>query len=189
MVKINELEWNLNSVPVLIDDFKSSDKIHMTRCNYFSIETDSPSFGWTLELSNTQIPFIMMGLSGIITRSLKGGPFTDLNSIKSLFVAIEENPALYVDINEIWLPNILFKRNANRGDVYRISEKLFISSLNFQKRQIQLKHFQEIALEFRTNMIYSELESISFRNWEKEIINQAREIYPKNKELELKWFE
>ncbi len=56
------------SVPITIDDMKQLRDFKFTRCDYFTVECDTPSLGWTFELEGRQIPLLMAGGSGIIFR-------------------------------------------------------------------------------------------------------------------------
>ena len=97
-------------VPVVVDDVKRYGKLKMARCTYFTIECDAPSSNWVLELGKKSIPFLLIGLSGLIVRPIRGGRlFESSDSIDELFDTIESHPSLYVDINDLWLPNKLFQ--------------------------------------------------------------------------------
>jgi len=56
------------SVPITIDDMKQLRDFKFTRCDYFTVECDTPSLGWTVEIEERQIPLLMAGGSGIIFR-------------------------------------------------------------------------------------------------------------------------
>lgn len=110
MKKIRFERDNMRSIPIMVDDVKNYINFNMTRCSYFSIECDLPSSGWILELKKRDIPFYLISLSGVIE-----GPVGDnyiFNSselIEELFDIVEEIPELFIDVNDIWLPNLLFK--------------------------------------------------------------------------------
>ena len=176
-----------DSIPVMIDDYKQTDRIKMTRCNYFSIEGDLPSPGWTISLQDRDIPFFLIGLSGIIVKPLSDERFGSPSSIEELFSAIEDNPSLFVDINEVWLPNFLFDHAAQRGALYRIDHRLFSLALQFQNQQITLEKFLGEAREHRAGVELSAEETEAFRGWEANIVGDAKKTYPKNPELALRW--
>lgn len=51
----------MNTIPVLIDDIKDYPNFEMTRCTYFTIDSDMPSPDWVLELDNKKINFDIYG--------------------------------------------------------------------------------------------------------------------------------
>lgn len=82
----------MNSVPIIIDDIKEYEEFKMSRCSYFSIECDDLAEGWGLGLSNLNIPFMMIGLQGIITTQINtSGLFDNASDIENLFNLIEDN--------------------------------------------------------------------------------------------------
>lgn len=181
----------MSTIPIMIDDIKKYKNFNMTRCTYFSIECDSPSPDWILELENREVPFYLFGLSGIIREPI--GSKTEFDSphfIDELFEAIEEIPELFVDINDIWLPNFLFEGSPDkRGDVYRVKERLFIEADRFREDKISPDRFLNICRELKAYLYYSETETKSFKEWANNQVLKAKEEYPKNPELALKWRE
>lgn len=177
-------------VPVIVDDVKKYKKFDMTRCTYFTIACDGPSPNWTLNLRDRSIPFVVMNFSGILLKPA-GGPdiFETADSIEQLFNAIEENPSLYVDTDDIWLPNNLFQTPHGRGQVYRVKDKLFYEALLYRENKISEESFLRNCRELKAGILYSEKETLSFKKWALLHIEEAKSRYPKNKNLELKWRE
>jgi len=179
------------TVPIMIDDIKKYKNFDMTRCTYFSIESDLPSGEWVLELKNRDIPFYLLELSGIITEPTGNEAHFDSSYlIDELFDTIEASPELFIDINDIWLPNFLFRNSPHkRGDVYRIKEKLFIEADRFREDKIPKERFEMYCRELEDYLFYSEIETRSFKEWARNQIEMAKKKYPKNPELALKWHE
>ena len=177
-----------NSVPIVIDDVKKYKNFSMARCTYFSIESDVPTTDWILELDKQSIPFHLFGVTGIIIKPLgRKKRFDSPGSIDRLFDMIERHPSLYVDANEIWLPNFLFKSSVKRGHVYRIASGLFKEAHLFQQNQITKEKFFETCTDSKQNIYYSAEETKSFKNWANEQIKSAKKRFPKNRDLELKY--
>ncbi|HEX7320648.1 MAG TPA: hypothetical protein VF399_09895 [bacterium] len=180
-----------NSIPIIVDDIKNYADFEMTRCTYFIIESDIPSPGWILGLGRFKFPFYLLGLSGIISIPLGvENRFNTSETIQSLFDEIESNTNLYVTVNDIWLPNSLFKRNYHkRGCVYRITTELFIKAYEYRYNRIHKEQFIENCRELRGRFTYSDDETSSFTSWAQGIVKKAKNIYPKNRELALRWQE
>lgn len=184
-----------HSIPVILDDVKKYRDFEMARCTYFNIECDAPSPGWSMGPAERGIPFYLLGLTGVIWKPFGEKDFFDsVDLIDELFHAIEEDPSLYVDTNEVWLPNILFKPAAlKRGNVFRVRDDLFRAAYSFSADRISKEKF----LSFCGSLVeggrpadvvrHSEKETETFRDWEKEQIRIAKDTYPKKPEYALKW--
>ena len=177
-------------VPVVVDDSKSYGKFRITRCTYFTIECDAPSSNWVLELGKKSIPFLLIGLSGLIVRPIRGGRlFESSDSIDELFDTIESHPSLYVDINDLWLPNKLFQGLPHRGQVYRVGFKLFHVAYLYREERISEDQFLRQCSELKGNIRLSKKETRSFANWSRFQIQKAKDSFPKNKGLRLEYRE
>ena len=183
------------SIPIIIDDVKRYGNFRMTRCTYFTIECDTLSPEWILELGELGIPFYPLGLSGIIWKPIGDKDiFDSIDLIDELFDAIEKNPSLYVDTNEIWLPNFLFRHPSNttchkRGSVYRVENDLFRTAYFFTSDRIPERDFLKTCEKNIERIRYSEEETKSFSEWEQTQISRAKQTYPKNSNLVLRWEE
>jgi hypothetical protein len=179
----------VTNVPVIIDDIKIYLNFQMTRCTYFTVESDFPSPNWFLQLNNHQLPFYLLGLSGIIFKPFGDSEtFESVELINEVFNLIESNTSLYIDTNDIWLPNFLFKEH-KRGQIYRIENDLFLKAFLFRETKIDEEEFLIYCKEFFKSLYYSSKETEVFHEWINQQINEAREIYPKNKNMELGWKE
>lgn len=177
-------------VPIIVDDVKIYPNFSMTRCTYFTIESETTAPGWVLTMAGKNIPFFLTGISGVITQPLDDDPlFDSVSQIDDLFDIIEEISTLYIDTNDIWLPNFLFEPPPRRSEVYRVKSELFAAAHLFRDHKIMEDEFLEICEKQKEAIYLSEKESESFRSWEKNQVNLARDIYPKDKSLELEWRE
>lgn len=172
-------------IPVIVDDVKINESFPITRCMYFSIECDEPSPNWTLGLNQADIPFYLLDLSGIIFKPMGEDQFLSPASIDGLFELIEGNESFFVDTNEVWFPNHIFSRTPERGDVYRIPHGLFFLAMQFQRQSLAYVDYLSKSREVNDRLRLSELETKAFLGWEKKIRGEAREGYPKNRELVL----
>jgi len=177
-------------IPVLIDDVKNYGTFKMARCTYFSIECDDPSPDWVLQLGEVEIPFLMLGISGIICGPLgrPGRKFRNAGSIAKLFTTIEDTEGLFVDTNGIWLPRFLLGPSRRRivGDVYRVVEGLFREAYRYASDRLSQKSFEQLCQEQERGSVYfSEGETAAFSEWAGAQVSLAKEQYPKDPELEL----
>lgn len=179
----------VTNVPVIIDDIKSYPNFQMTRCTYFTVESDSPSPNWVLNLDNQQLPFYLLGLSAIIYKPFGDSDiFESVELINEVFNVIERNISLYVDTNDIWLPNFLFNEH-KRGQIYRIETELFLKAFLFRETKIDEEEFLIYCRKFFKSLYYSPQETEVFHEWINQQINEAKGIYPKNRNMELGWKE
>lgn len=175
-------------IPVIIDDVKNYRNFSMTRCTYFTIECDVPSPNWILGLENKSIPFVLIGLSGVVFKPIGDSAlFPSAESIEELFNTIETSPSLYIDTNDLWLPNVLFQTPQRRGQVYRVGNRLFNEAYLFREEKISEDYFLRRCSHLKPEIRHSEKETLSFENWGKSEIEKAKGLYPKNKNLELRY--
>lgn len=182
----------IRTVPVIIDDIKQHRNFKITRCNYFSIESDEPGAGWELHLGdNNTIPFLMIGLQGVIFSAINdSGIFRNPDDIEALFDLIEEQSGhLYIDINHLWIPNFLFNRNHIIGQTLRITLPLFNLSYRFNQHQLTTSEFIRDCKELEDPVVYehSETETQAFDKWSENHIDEAKINYRENEEMALKY--
>ena len=178
------------TIPISVDSVKDIETYRMTRCTYFSIESSESAPGWTLSLGNIGIDFFLLGLSGIIMAPPADAPLFDTpDKIDALFEIIEANDTLYVDVNEIWLPNALFnmKGGPRRGDVFRIGYRLFNLAYKIKEQThtddqfLQRLREADVPLE----LDYSESETAALHAWNLLQIDLNRRHYHENPEANL----
>jgi len=176
------------SIPVIIDDVKYYEKFKMTRCVYYNVESDLPSPNWVLDHDRKRIPLYIYNLSGIIYKPFgKKIYFNTSDLIKDYFRKIDKIENIYIDMNDIWLPNKFFSKYI-RGSVYRIKEKLFLKAYMFREGRISLEDFLDICDAMSEKMVfYSEEETRAFKEWSDHQIDDAKKLYQKREKLALKY--
>lgn len=177
------------SVPIIIDDVRKNPEFPIVRCTFFTIENDMLSPDWKMTLSNHRVSFHLLGLSGVIWKPIRGVTFSDPSQIEELFGIVERDPELHIGINDIWFPDWLFDEHIKRGEVCRVSENLFRMGYLFRGDRISKEEFLRYCHKFRDNLRLSITETESFRKWSSMQIEHAKETYPKNRGLALKWLE
>ncbi len=176
------------NIPVIIDDVKDEEDFKMSRCTYFSVSSTLLSSDQSFDLLEEQIPYLMVGVTGVISQpSEKSLLFDDPQKITDFFDAVEKKPDFYVDINDIWLPNFVFSETmSERGNVFRISLDLFKIAFQFQNEQITEKEFLDFCKKMNLQANFSSGETKAFSIWGKLQIEGAKMHYHTNKELWLK---
>ena len=179
-----------DDVPVVVDSVKTYKYFPMVRCNYLSIECDSPTAGWVIGLGGEELPFMMLGLVGIVTRPFASERFNSIELIEDLFERIEDKADLLVDVDDIWLPMFLFDRTnlkPEAGHVYRIKSDAFALALAFREGRLDLDTFHDRCERLKRPLVLSEDEMGPFREWRELQVQNAIKQYPKNRKFELKY--
>lgn len=193
---MNDLPTGSNiSIPLIIEDVKLFGGVTVLRCIYFSIESDDPSPGWTLYLSRVRLPFFLLGLEGIIlTPPLEDGTgrprFNSASDIRRLYEFVERDKEhrFIISTNPIWLPDVMRISHGShdpRGTVLRISPELFSASLAYDRGTQSLDSMIEFYLGLRNEVEISQEETQAWAVWNREVIAEAVEHYPKNREYVL----
>ncbi len=195
------------TIPVIVDSMKKKGRFTMSRCSYFSIQCDHPSTDWTLGVRKKKIPFLMIGVSGIITQpSETSDRFDRPEKIRDFFNTVEEDPDLYVDQNDIWLPNFLLSGlvpkkprimsvpkyenltfKGARGLVFRLSKELFQSAYSFRNGDIGKTTFESTCKSLRRPVVLSESETTAFTTWQFGLIKEVYDFHHQHKAKNLKW--
>jgi hypothetical protein len=181
-----------DDVPLVVDSVAAYESFPIVRCNYLSIECDSPEAGWTIRIGRERLPFLMLGLVGIVTRPFVSERFTSIDLIEDLFKRTEAQAGLVIHVDDIWLPMGLFDRinpEPASGRVYRIKTNLFVLALAFREGRLDPNTFRHRCARFKQPLVFSENETRPFREWRGQQIQNAKDQYPKNRELELRWRE
>ncbi len=181
------------TVPVVIDAIRDFDGSPMARCSYFIVETSETSPSWTLDLTEVRIPFVLAGLSAVITRpndrdSIFGTPA----AIDSIYELIESNPTFSIHTSDFWLPTFTLTdagvpTDIDRGQVFRVGYPLFELGRAFVSEQLAQEEFLERAAALSDQASPSPREAAAFREWSRQQIEAAREGYPKDPDLVLEW--
>ncbi len=182
---------NEATIPITIDSVKDIESYRMTRCTYFSIENSEPVLGWSLKTADVDISFFMMELSGVITSPPGDNRYFDTpDALDHIFDVIEKNDELYVEANDIWLPNVLFEsigKRPGRGDVYRIGFDLFKTAYRLRDEVATDEEFMQIIkqLEVMVELEFSENETSALTDWNHRQIEINRSRYHENPEAML----
>jgi hypothetical protein len=178
------------SIPVMVDDRKDIGEFMMTRVAYFYVEAVEPSPDIPIDHRSLDIPVLPLEFSGVIHRPIdEKERFETPEQIEELFRTVERHTALYVDSDNIWIPNKLFDKKPERGDIYRVPFGSFVklyalcrddATLNAGIARFQDKH---------NLILFSKIETIAFAKWISGIVQDVKTAYPKNDLLKLKWRE
>lgn len=171
------------TVPIQIDAVSG----RLVRCTYLYIDTVEPQPNWMLTLSGQNIPILLIGLSAIVEGSLDGTPFKASGDIERFFETVEGQAGLLIEVSDIWLPAFVFKTSSpERGQIFRMDRE------SFGRAFAQAgKGFDPGAWD-RTpprQLEYSPEESDAFHVWNRQIAEQAKEKFPKDRELMLQRFQ
>lgn len=174
------------TIPLVIDSVPKSGP-PLCRCAYYTVECDEPAAGWHLSIDDKAFPILMLGLSGVIYVSSDGSIFSSPRKIEDVFNAIESDPRLYVDTQDIWLPSALFAPFPAeifvRQSVFRVDMELFRLALHHRQAHIRTRAFIERATGQPGSVTYSEAETYAFKNWVESIISETRELKPQMERL------
>ena len=176
------------SVPVIVDDSKNIDEFMMTRVGYYYVEAIEPSSDIPINYDDIGIPVLPLEFSGAIHRPTeKEEYFETPDQIEGLFRAVELYDSFYVDSDNIWIPNKLFNKTPERGDIFRISSALFIKMYLLCRNDAVLDADVSRLVDKYGLIMFSEIETIAFAQWASGILENIITSYPKNPDLKLKW--
>ncbi|MDX1394310.1 MAG: hypothetical protein R3195_07965 [Gemmatimonadota bacterium] len=174
-------------IPVLIDDCKELGDFRMTRAIFFTIEASGAVDDLVSLLRAREVPFLLMGFTSILHRpSVDAARFSSPDEIDRLFDEIQRIEDVVVETGFVWLPNDVFgKPLPRRGDLYRVSYRLFRSALRFRQEKITLPELDEQAVElvrlYPDAIAASDVEAEVFRRWSRAQIEASRASYVRRK--------
>ena len=178
------------SIPVMVDDRKDVGEFKMTRATYFYIEAVEPSPGIPIDHNNLGIPVLTLEFSGVLHKPTDMEEhFETPEQIEKLFQAVERHESLYIDSDNIWIPNKLFNKPPERGHIYRVPFDLFIKLYSLCRDDASLDAGISRFIDMKNLIIFSEIETIAFAKWTDGIVNNVSAAYPMNESLRLKWRE
>lgn len=169
-----------NTIPLIVDDIKNYENIQFTRCIYLTIESDVPLPNWRLHYKNEILPFFMLGLKGIIYRpltplgSVERDIFRSSKDFEELYTGIEADEDFYIGMDEIWIPNSIFRNTQRRGELYRIDSGLFHDCYKYTQGLITYNQLTEITERKEDRITISETETYAFSAWRKSVIGEVR---------------
>jgi hypothetical protein len=175
-----------DDIPISVETL-SRPYFPMVRCNYLYLECDAPRPGWTLGINSGRLPFLMLGLMGIVQAPFDAPRFTEYRHLDELFARVEEN-GFQVHFADIWLPDFVFgPREPHVGDVYRVDVRVFKMAQLFRDGGVTQEHFLDF-LRDSTDQIgvrFSEEETRVFLAWTVENLSAAAIQPDKDPELKL----
>lgn len=178
------------TVPIMIDDRKCISDFQMTRASYFYIEAVEPFEDIPLGETEFARSILTLEFSGVICRPLdESGLFDTAEKIETLFQAVERHGPLYVDSDNIWIPNEMFNRPPRRSDVFRVPFALFARLYILCRDDASLSSGIQQVSGGSPMIEFSEKESAGFREWTSGIVDESIAVYPKNRKLALTWSE
>ena len=176
------------SVPVMVDDRKDIDEFMMTRVAYYYVEAIEPSPDIPIDHSDLGIPVLPLEFSGAIHKPTDTEEYFETpDQIEELFRAVERYESLYVDSDNIWIPNKLFNKTPERGDIYRVPFGLFIKMYALCRNDAVLDVDVSPFVDKHGLIMFSKIETIAFAQWANGIVDNVIAAYPKNEHLKLKW--
>lgn len=172
-----------DSVPLIVDDVKQIQSFPMTRCMYFCIECDTPRAGWLLGLGQQDIPFLMLGLSGVVAQPSAGDALFDSPAkLERLFDSVEAAGNLYVGQSDVWMPNFVLQGESHiRGSVYRVGIDLFAAAFRFRQGLVDQHEFLGVADQLVKSVRFSGVETRAMAEWTDEEIRVAKQRYRHNR--------
>jgi len=173
------------AIPVVVDAIKQRDEFSMARCSYFCIQSETPLLPGTLSMYAPDVPVVMMNLTAIIIApAADKNRFTSAGEFRDLFERVEKDDELYIDTNDIWMPNSLFgKKMPKRGSVYRIGTALFVQALRYRNEEISDSLYLAQTDGMQQELLFSAEETAVLSQWSEIEINLIRTEVRANPEL------
>lgn len=171
------------SVPMWIDDVKKFPKFRMTRLSYFVAEVDENVENWNLLLKQTKIQVLIYGLTVAVCQPAgKNQKFTSVDDLDNLFRRLEEESSFTLETPDLWLPNEIFPKQPQpeRGEVYRVGQKLFGAALRFRSGRTTNSEFIATCRELKEKPVNSPVETKALQAWSQHQIDTAKRIYSEN---------
>lgn len=176
------------TVPVILDSMGGGATWpQLARCVYFVISIDEPDTPFFLHMGNVQIPFLMLGLQGIIYQPVQPGmeSFVSPKLWSELIEEIEHRDGFSVDFEYFWVPVELLNRAraaspfgekssevvAQRGDVFRLRDPLFLEAWRAAQDGTDFVRYAALAMDnyggdrLAAGLTYSPEETDSLRIW------------------------
>jgi hypothetical protein len=180
------IDFRVDDIPVSVETL-SRPYFPLVRCNYLYVECDEPRPDWTIGIGAGRLPFLMLGLVGIIQTPFDAPRFSEPRHVDELFERLEGS-GFVVQFADIWLPHfVLGPREPHVGDVYRVDVRVFKMAQFFREGGVTQEHFLDSlqGLTDRVGVSFSEEETRAFVAWSLESLSAARDQPDKNPELKL----
>lgn len=171
----------VDEIPVILDFIQKDEDFRMARCTYLLIDFDIPSLGWRLSAGSFDLPFMMMGLEGIIYRSINdGGYFNNPEDYEAIHKVFEDRiKSLYIETNDLWIPSKEFFKIGKHeiGGIYRIARELFLLAYSFRINTIGKEEYISEIYKLDKPISFSKKETKAFAVWKEKQKEQARENF------------
>ena len=178
------------SIPVMVDDRKDLGEFMMTRVAYYYVEAIEPSPDIPIDFRNLGIPVLTLEFSGVIHRPSELKEYFETpDQVEEVFRTVERHPSLYVDSDNLWIPNKLFDKPPERGDIFRVPFDLFTKLYLLCRNDATLGPGISRLNDKHNRITFSKIETIAFGKWTDGIVENVKAAYPKNESLKLKWRE
>jgi hypothetical protein len=178
------------TVPVVVDDRKDAGEFRMTRAAYFYIEALEPSADIPVDPSGLGMSVLPLEFSGVLHKPLGAAErFETPEQIEALFRAVERHETLYVDSDNLWVPNGLFDRPPERGAVYRIPFAVFARLYTPCRDDASVDAGAPGPVGESGAAAFSAVETRAYEQWAAGIVAGAKAAYPMNRDLALQWRE
>lgn len=185
------------TVPIIVDSVKRSKDFSFSRCIYYaaSMEEESDTGEiWHASLADLDVPVLMAGFTGIVTRPLDADTFETAKAVEETFDMIEKEDRFCVITMDLWMPNFMLISAASveeidRGMVFRIGLDLFRAAIQYSRGQIHQQDFLAECENHKNQVLYSWLETEAFQAWAQMQVDLAKKSYPADPALALEWRE
>lgn len=181
------------TVPVSVDAIRDLNGTRMARVTYFVVTSEVPEPGWLIRPGvESEFSVQALGLLGVICGpGAEGGPFRRADQITALFEAVEANPSLSVEVEDVWIPYDWLARDREpaRGDVYRLDLQIFQAAYRFRAEETSSQEEFVVRTQWEGSVSASAEETAAFRAWAEAQVEEARSVYPKDPELKLAYRE
>jgi hypothetical protein len=151
-----------------------------------AIECEDPLNDWRISIDQNILPFLMLGLVGIIHAPFDALNFDEVRHLNDLFEKVEDQAGLLINFADIWLPDFLFPREVHVGDMFRLEMALFNSAYRFRDGRQTEREFVSSADTLIKMIRFSETETRVFAAWSQEQLEIARKHGDKNPQLKLR---
>jgi len=179
---------NQKLIPVMVDDLKDIGEFQMTRVTYFYIEALEAPPDIPIDHRSLGIPVLPLEFSGVLHKPIaRHDYFETPEQIEELFQAVERYESLYIDSDNIWIPNKLFSKTPARGEVYRVPFNVFVKLYSLCRDDASLDAGIARFDEKEKLVVFSAVETAAFAQWTDGIIENVQAAYPKNEQLKLEW--
>ena len=185
--KIEKAEIPEQTIPVQIDTVMWVEGFQRTRCIYFLLEViGGPLVGPYTGSIDDRALLAVWGNWSILTGPGRAfsldGLFASPETINQTLTSIEEIEELILELSHIWLPNSLLnkeerEKGIRKGDVYRLSFRLFHDCYRFIAGMISEKEWLELCEVYSGEIKPSDKETTAFRKWRLEEIQRSSDHY------------